>query len=87
MKASCALLSVVATKRRRYQVPAEIPSRATPVRYRVVAFKTGATSLWVIAAAFILIGAFRYMSMTRFQQAKIEATDVVAAQRWELEVR
>jgi diguanylate cyclase (GGDEF)-like protein len=49
------------------------------------AFKTGAISLWVIAAAFILIGIFRFMSMTRFQRAKIGPTDVPAAQRWELE--
>jgi diguanylate cyclase (GGDEF)-like protein len=49
------------------------------------AFKTGSFSLYAIAAAFILIGILRFISMTRFLNANIGPTDVAAAQRWELE--
>jgi diguanylate cyclase (GGDEF)-like protein len=49
------------------------------------AIKTGSLSLSAIAAAFILIGALRFLSMTRFLNARIGPTDVAAAQRWELE--
>jgi len=47
-------------------------------------FKTDSVSLYAIAATFILIGILRFISMTRFLNAKIGPTDVVAAQRWEL---
>ena len=49
------------------------------------AYKTNSLSLYAIAAAFILIGIFRFMSMTRFLKANIGPTDVQAAQRWEVE--
>ena len=49
------------------------------------AFKTGSFSLYAIAAAFILIGILRFISMTRFLNANIGPTDVVAEQLWELE--
>src|SRR3569623_1277891 len=48
-------------------------------------FKTNSLGLYAIAAAFILIGALRFLSMTRFLKASIGPTDVAAAQRWEVE--
>ncbi len=47
--------------------------------------KSGSWALLAIAAAFVVIGVLRYISMTRFLRAKIGPTDVQAAQRWELE--
>ncbi|MEO6014308.1 MAG: EAL domain-containing protein [Devosia sp.] len=49
------------------------------------AYKTGSFSLATIAVCFVLIGILRFISMTRFLNARVGPTDVVAAQRWELE--
>jgi diguanylate cyclase (GGDEF)-like protein len=49
------------------------------------AFKTNSVSLYAIAAAFVLIGILRFISMTRFLKQNIGPTDVAAAQRWEVE--
>ncbi len=48
------------------------------------AFKTGSLILWAIAAGFVLVAIYRYIDMTLFARAKIGATDVDAAAKWEV---
>ena len=47
------------------------------------AYKTGHWSLWVVTAVFVLIAIGRYITITRFLAARVEPTDVVAAEKWE----
>ena len=47
------------------------------------AYKTDSWLLWIVTAAFLLIAAGRYVAITRFIEADIGPTDVVAAEKWE----
>ncbi len=47
------------------------------------AYKTGHWSLWAVTAVFVLIAIGRYITISRFIEAKVEPTDVATAEKWE----
>jgi diguanylate cyclase (GGDEF)-like protein len=47
------------------------------------AFKTGHWALWAVTAVFLLIGIGRFITITKFIEAKVGPTDVPAAEKWE----
>jgi diguanylate cyclase (GGDEF)-like protein len=47
------------------------------------AYKTGHWALWAVTAVFLLIGVGRFITISKFIEAKVGPTDVPAAEKWE----
>ncbi|WEK04274.1 MAG: EAL domain-containing protein [Candidatus Devosia phytovorans] len=56
---------------------------ASVVMAAMAAYKTNSLALYAVTAAFVLIGAIRYLDMRSFQHAAIGNEDAAAAEYWE----
>jgi diguanylate cyclase (GGDEF)-like protein len=60
-----------------------VASLSSAIAAGAAAYKTGHWALWAIAGVFVLIGAGRYFTITKFLEAQVGPTDVPAAEKWE----
>jgi PAS domain-containing protein len=60
-----------------------VASLSSAIAAGAAAFKAGPWTLWAVTAAFLLIGIGRFITTSRFIDAKVGATDIVAAEKWE----
>ena len=60
-----------------------LATMSSAVASGAAAFKTGHWTLWLVTTLFVLIGIGRYITITKFNNAKVGPADVSAAEKWE----